>query len=226
MCEQAFPICRILLCTLPPSPSTCFQVRLIASVPGYHKSPSLARWGHLKVAAALKEETNFHPRFVGAPLVFQVRTDIKGLSCNVISFLFFFVLFFFLLFICFKFIFPVFKNTSKKYNRDTATAVETANDNRDHFLNKLPLVSIGLIYRTYFRGSDLGTRRKFTSALAQFWIHFLFAPTSTHSKSIHLSRSSHPSPSHLPPPVLLSGVSGRQLGLPRARLLLQQWQRP
>lgn len=47
-----------------------FQVRLIASVPGYHSGPSLKKWGHMKLRTVLQECT-FSKEFQKSPLVYQ-----------------------------------------------------------------------------------------------------------------------------------------------------------
>ncbi|KAK4754397.1 hypothetical protein SAY87_002501 [Trapa incisa] len=45
-------------------------VRLIASVPGYHKGPNLKKWGHMKLRSVLQEYI-FDKEFQKAPLVYQ-----------------------------------------------------------------------------------------------------------------------------------------------------------
>lgn len=49
-----------------------FQVRLIASVPGYHKSTNMKKWGHMKLRTILQECT-FDKEFQKSPLAYQVR---------------------------------------------------------------------------------------------------------------------------------------------------------
>lgn len=51
-----------------------FQVRLIASVPGYHTGSSLKKWGHMKLRTVLQECT-FEKGFKKSPLVYQVCFD-------------------------------------------------------------------------------------------------------------------------------------------------------
>lgn len=48
------------------------QVRLIASVPGYHSGSSLKKWGHMKLRSLLQECT-FDEEFKKSPLVYQVQ---------------------------------------------------------------------------------------------------------------------------------------------------------
>lgn len=48
-----------------------FQVRLIASVPGYHTGTNLKKWGHMKLRTVLQECT-FDKEFKKSPLVYQV----------------------------------------------------------------------------------------------------------------------------------------------------------
>lgn len=48
-----------------------FQVRLIASVPGYHTGVNLKKWGHMKLRTVLQECT-FDGEFKKSPLVYQV----------------------------------------------------------------------------------------------------------------------------------------------------------
>lgn len=48
------------------------QVRLIASVPGYHSGNSLKKWGHMKLRSLLQECT-FDEEFKKSPLVYQVQ---------------------------------------------------------------------------------------------------------------------------------------------------------
>lgn len=48
-----------------------FQVRLIASVPGYHTGTSLKKWGHMKLRNVLQDYT-FDKEFRKSPLVYQV----------------------------------------------------------------------------------------------------------------------------------------------------------
>lgn len=55
------------------------QVRLIASVPGYHSGPSLKKWGHMKLRSVLQECT-FDEEFKKSPLVYQVQPGCR-LSC-------------------------------------------------------------------------------------------------------------------------------------------------
>lgn len=50
----------------------CYQVRLIASVPGYHNGLNLRKWGHMKLRGVL-EECIFDNEFCKSPLVYQVR---------------------------------------------------------------------------------------------------------------------------------------------------------
>ncbi|KAK9151884.1 hypothetical protein Syun_010193 [Stephania yunnanensis] len=45
-------------------------VRIIASVPGYHKGPNLKKWGHMKLRTVL-QECVFDKEFQNAPLVYQ-----------------------------------------------------------------------------------------------------------------------------------------------------------
>lgn len=47
------------------------QVRLIASVPGYHMGPNLKKWGHMKMRTVLNEHI-FDKEFHKSPLVYQV----------------------------------------------------------------------------------------------------------------------------------------------------------
>lgn len=51
-----------------------FQVRLIASVPGYHTGSNLKKWGHMKLRTILQECT-FEKGFKKSPLVYQVCFD-------------------------------------------------------------------------------------------------------------------------------------------------------
>lgn len=51
-----------------------FQVRLIASVPGYHSGPSLRKWGHMKLRTVLQECT-FSKEFQKSPLIYQVSVS-------------------------------------------------------------------------------------------------------------------------------------------------------
>ena len=48
-----------------------YQVRLIASVPGYHQTHKLKKWGHMKLRAVL-DEHRFEEEFKNSPLVYQV----------------------------------------------------------------------------------------------------------------------------------------------------------
>jgi len=48
-----------------------FQVRLIASVPGYHMGSNLRKWGHMKLRTVL-HECVFDKEFQRSPLVYQV----------------------------------------------------------------------------------------------------------------------------------------------------------
>lgn len=52
-----------------------FQVRLIASVPGYHSGPSLRKWGHMKLRTILQECT-FGKEFQKSPLIYQVSVSV------------------------------------------------------------------------------------------------------------------------------------------------------
>ncbi|CAM6084772.1 unnamed protein product [Calypogeia fissa] len=49
---------------------SCAAVRLVASVPGYHRSRDLTRWGHMKLRRVLQEQS-FEDEFRGSPVVFQ-----------------------------------------------------------------------------------------------------------------------------------------------------------
>lgn len=49
-----------------------FQVRLIASVPGYHTGNNMKKWGHMKLRTVLQECT-FDKEFRKSPLAYQVR---------------------------------------------------------------------------------------------------------------------------------------------------------
>lgn len=60
----------------------CFhyiQVRLIASVPGYHSGAGLKKWGHMKLRSLLQECT-FDEEFIKSPLVYQVLSGCR-LGC-------------------------------------------------------------------------------------------------------------------------------------------------
>lgn len=46
------------------------QVRLVASVPGYHQGNRLKKWGHMKLCSILEKE-HFEKEFVGSSLVYQ-----------------------------------------------------------------------------------------------------------------------------------------------------------
>lgn len=46
------------------------SVRLVASVPGYHKGTKLKKWGHMKLRTILQEQC-FENEFQGSPLVYQ-----------------------------------------------------------------------------------------------------------------------------------------------------------
>jgi tyrosyl-DNA phosphodiesterase-1 len=46
------------------------SVRLVASVPGYHKGTRLKKWGHMKLRTILQEQC-FENEFQGSPLVYQ-----------------------------------------------------------------------------------------------------------------------------------------------------------
>lgn len=64
----------IFLCLLLffwPYEKASFQVRLIASVPGYHSGINLKKWGHMKIRTVLQECT-FDTEFQKSPLVYQV----------------------------------------------------------------------------------------------------------------------------------------------------------
>lgn len=50
------------------------QVRLIASVPGYHSGSNFKKWGHMKLRTVLQECT-FEKEFHMSPLVCQVNFD-------------------------------------------------------------------------------------------------------------------------------------------------------
>lgn len=52
------------------------QVRLIASVPGYHKGANLKKWGHMKLRAIL-QQCIFDKMFQKSPLVYQVGPDLS-----------------------------------------------------------------------------------------------------------------------------------------------------
>ena len=51
-----------------------FQVRLIASVPGYHMGSNMKKWGHMKLRTVL-QECVFDKEFQRSPLVYQVLLD-------------------------------------------------------------------------------------------------------------------------------------------------------
>lgn len=46
------------------------SVRLVASVPGYHKGAEMKKWGHMKLRTILQEQC-FGNKFQGSPLVYQ-----------------------------------------------------------------------------------------------------------------------------------------------------------
>ncbi|KAH9325792.1 hypothetical protein KI387_005970, partial [Taxus chinensis] len=46
------------------------EVRLVASVPGYHQGPKMEKWGHMKIRTILQEQC-FDKEFQGSPLVYQ-----------------------------------------------------------------------------------------------------------------------------------------------------------
>lgn len=52
-------------------------MKLICSVPGYHKGNSLNSWGHLKAKSILNAETSFSPDLKNSSLVCQVISTSK-----------------------------------------------------------------------------------------------------------------------------------------------------
>lgn len=59
------------------------QVRLIASVPGYHSGTGLKKWGHMKLRSLLQECT-FDEEFKKSPLIYQVLSGCRT-SYNIFS---------------------------------------------------------------------------------------------------------------------------------------------